>query len=131
MIQHDTTSIVVERDLKILLVKRKKGPELGYWCVPGGHVEKNETVLHAAKREAHEEAGNIKIISKRPVMAFVHDVKVGQRHKAHVFCGKVNGKIRAASDAKKLGWFTLEQMKRMNLTHYTKKIINKLYSKRL
>ncbi len=131
MIQHDTVSMVIEKDGKFLLVKRADAPECGYWAVPGGHVEKGESHLRAAKRESREEVGGIEITTKKPVFVFVHDIKIGHRHKAHVFLGRVKGRVRAASDAKKLGWFTLNRMKRMNITHYTKKIINKLYSKRL
>lgn len=131
MIQHDTVSMVIEKDGRILLVKRGNPPERNYWAVPGGHVKNGESHLRAAKRESREEVGGIEITSKKPVFIFVHDTKIGHRHKAHVFLGKAIGRIRAASDAKKFGWFTLERMKRMNITHYTKKIINKLYAKTL
>ncbi len=139
MILHDTAAIVIEKEAsirtksfsKFLLIKRADKPEKGYWAVPGGHVDKGETPYEAAKREAKEEVGNIKIISKKPVYIFMHDIDIGHRHKAHVFLGKVSGRLRASSDAKKLGWFTINQMKRMNLTHYTKKIFNRLYYKKL
>ena len=129
MILHDTVSIVVEEGKKFLLIKRRCEPEINYWAVPGGHVDKGETHYHCAQREAREEVGNIKITTKKPVCVFVHDIGLGHRHKAHVFLGEVVGRLRASSDAKKLGFFTLNQMKNMNLTHYTKKILNKLYFK--
>lgn len=129
MIFHDTVSIVIEKDGKFLLIERGHRPEMNYWAVPGGHVDKGEMPYETAKREAKEEVGNIEITTKKPVYVFVHDIDLGHRHKAHVFLGKVSGRLKASSDAKKLGWFTLNQMKRMNLTHYTKKIFNKLYSR--
>ena len=139
MILHNTSSIVIEKEAsirtksfsKFLLIKRADKPEKGYWAVPGGHVEKGETQYEAAKREAKEEVGNIKIIMKKPAYIFVHDIDLGHRHKAHVFLGKVSGRIKAGTDAKKLGWFTLNQMKNMNLTHYTKKIFNRLFSNKI
>ena len=129
MILHDTTSIVIEKDGKLLLVKRAHKPEINYWAVPGGHVDKGETFFQGAQREAKEEVGNVILTRKKPVYVFVHDAELGHRHRAHVFLGRVSGKIRASSDAKELGFFTLNQMKKMNITHYTKKIINKLYRK--
>ena len=137
MIQHSTASIVIEKQRtdarrrlsKFLLIKRASPPERNYWAIPGGHVDEGETPLQAAAREGKEEAGGIEIIAKKPVYIFVHDVELGHRHKAHIFLGKVTGRTAAKSDAKKLGWFTLQQMKNMNLTHYTKKVFNKLYAK--
>jgi len=109
-------------------VKRAYGPEINYWAVPGGHVDKGESIYKCAQREAREEVGRVKV-SKKPVYIFVHDIEIGHQHKCHVFIGKVAGKLRAKSDAKKLGFFTLNQMKKMNITHYTKQLLNKLYSR--
>lgn len=44
-----------EHDLKVLLVRRKKGPYENYWAIPGGFVQNNETLETAAQRELHEE----------------------------------------------------------------------------
>ena len=44
-----------EHDLKVLLVRRKKGPYEGYWAIPGGFVQNDETLETAAQRELHEE----------------------------------------------------------------------------
>ncbi len=140
MILHDTVSIIIEKKeqtgakrrkivSKFLLIKRGNSPERNYWGVPGGHVDKGEKPLQAAVQECKEEVGDIGIISKKPVYIFVHDAGLGHRHKAHVFLGKVKGMLKAGSDAKRLGWFSLTQMKRLNLTHYTKKIFNKLFFK--
>jgi len=45
MILHDTVSIVIEKDGKFLLIKRRNKPEKNYWAVPGGHVDEGETTL--------------------------------------------------------------------------------------
>ncbi len=140
MILHSTTAIVVKKEpkrrtksasncSKFLLIKRGHKPEKGYWAVPGGHVDKGETPYPCAQREAREEVGEVEILSKKPVYVFVHDIDIGHRHKAHVFMGKAVGKLSAKSDAKKLGWFTLKQMRKIEVTHYTKKVFNKLYSR--
>ena len=131
MILHDTTAIVIKKGNKFLLIKRADKPERNYWAVPGGHVDKGETVYETAKREAKEEVGDIEITTKKPVYIFIHDIDIGHRHKAHVFLGRVKGKIKAKSDALAVKWFTLAQMKKLELTHYTKKVFNRLYSKGL
>jgi len=97
MILHDTVSIVIEKDGKFLLIKRGNKPEKNYWAVPGGHVDVGETTFQAAFRECKEEVGDVEIITKKPVYIFVHDVELGHRHKAHIFLGKVTGKLKAGS----------------------------------
>jgi 8-oxo-dGTP diphosphatase len=44
-------------DGKILLLKRNVTPFKGCWHVVGGHVEENETLKEAVKREFREETG--------------------------------------------------------------------------
>jgi ADP-ribose pyrophosphatase YjhB (NUDIX family) len=43
--------------LQILLCKRAIEPRYGFWTLPAGFMENNETTEQAAKRETEEEAG--------------------------------------------------------------------------
>ncbi|MDR3451053.1 MAG: NUDIX hydrolase [Alphaproteobacteria bacterium] len=49
--------IVVWREDKVLLVKRKNAPGAGHWGLPGGKQERGETIMQAAVREVREETG--------------------------------------------------------------------------
>ena len=42
---------------RLLLVRRATDPYRGAWCLPGGHVDPNETASAAIRREVEEEAG--------------------------------------------------------------------------
>jgi ADP-ribose pyrophosphatase YjhB (NUDIX family) len=56
--------ILLIRNEKLLLVKRKYNPDAGYWSIPGGHLDLGEKVEDAAVREAVEETGfTVKITS--------------------------------------------------------------------
>ena len=47
----------VETGMKVLMVKRRNHPSIGYWALPGGFVNVDEDLEVAAKRELLEETG--------------------------------------------------------------------------
>lgn len=49
-------AVAVDED-RILLVRRGRAPGRGLWSVPGGRVERGETVAEAVVRELYEETG--------------------------------------------------------------------------
>lgn len=49
--------LVILRDARILLYKRMRPPEAGYWNIVGGKVDHMEPAEQAARREAEEETG--------------------------------------------------------------------------
>lgn len=129
MILHDTVIAVVKRNNKILMIQRAHKPMKGIWDIPGGHVDKRESIRGAAMREIKEEVGDVEL-GRRPIFSFIHDVNVGHKHKCHVFPGKPSGKIRASSDAKQVRWLTLNEIKKKDITQYAAFILNKIYSKK-
>lgn len=46
-----------EQGLYVLLVQRSRWPYAGYWAIPGGFVEMDESLEAAARRELEEETG--------------------------------------------------------------------------
>ncbi|WP_299521725.1 NUDIX domain-containing protein [Winogradskyella sp.] len=48
---------LIECNNKILLCKRAVKPKIGFWTLPGGYMESNETTDGAAIRETKEETG--------------------------------------------------------------------------
>lgn len=49
--------LAILRDGKLLLCRRMKAPEAGYWNIVGGKVDHMEPAELAARREAEEETG--------------------------------------------------------------------------
>lgn len=47
---------VVQHGGKFMLCKRAINPRKGYWTIPAGYMELNETPMDGARREAYEEA---------------------------------------------------------------------------
>lgn len=56
--------VIVIKDGKILMGKRKNAHGQGSWCCPGGHLNFGESIQNCAKREVLEETG-IKIKNLR------------------------------------------------------------------
>ena len=48
---------VLEKDGKYLLVQEAQEKCYGKWNLPAGHLDPNETIIEAAKREIKEESG--------------------------------------------------------------------------
>lgn len=67
-------------ELKVLLCKRAIEPRYGYWTLPAGFMENEETTAEAAVRETEEEAGaNIEIGDLFTLLNVVHV------HQVHMF----------------------------------------------
>ena len=49
--------VVIERDGRVLLLRRAHDPLRGRWVFPSGYVDRGESVEDAAAREAREEIG--------------------------------------------------------------------------
>src|SRR3989338_8020522 len=92
-LRHVVTDNLVLRDDQILLIHRIKGLEQRKWGLPGGYVERDETIEESAKREILEETGyevkvfkflRIKDSPNRPSedrqnVYFVHTCTVGDK----------------------------------------------------
>jgi ADP-ribose pyrophosphatase YjhB (NUDIX family) len=67
-------------ELKVLLCKRAIEPRYGYWTLPAGFMENNETTTEAAIRETEEEAGaNIELGGLFTLLNVAHV------HQVHLF----------------------------------------------
>ena len=99
---------------QVLLVKRRKPPFAGFWALPGGFVERRETLEAAARRELGEETG------AEPVhLEQLHTFGDPDRDPrgwtiSVAYLSVVNHdqartwRVQAGSDAQEVGWFDLE-----------------------
>ncbi len=52
-----STLVYCQSDDRVLLMQRRKEPNLGLWVAPGGKIELGESPYECALRELHEETG--------------------------------------------------------------------------
>jgi ADP-ribose pyrophosphatase YjhB (NUDIX family) len=71
---------VPEHEGRILLCRRAIEPRRGYWTVPAGFMENDETLQQAAARESREEA-----LAEVTIGSLLSVVHVLHAHQVHVF----------------------------------------------
>ena len=101
------SSALVEKNGKILLVKRRFQPHPGWWALPGGIVEYGETVEEAVKREVKEETGlDIKIVKLLGVYSKPDRDPRGHYVSVVYLAEAVSNKLKASSDAEDVKVFS-------------------------
>jgi len=119
-------AVVIERNNKILLGKRKGSHKAGFWAFPGGHLEFNETLENCAKREVMEETG-LAITSIRKD-TYTNDImKDENKHYLTCFiradCEIGEPKIMEPDKCEEWGWFDWDNLPSPLFSQY-KELLN-------
>lgn len=106
-----------EKELKILLIKRKDHPYIGQWALPGGFVNKYESLDEAAYRELREET-NIDNVYMEQLGTFGDRDDKGQPRDPRMWVISAaymalvpnkNLNPIAGDDAEDVAWFTVKK----------------------
>lgn len=122
--------VVLEKDGKILLLKRKVEPEMGKWCLPGGHIDFGETPEETVKREVKEETGldadDFKLICYQTEMGEYKGTE--QHYVAFFFSGKASGEEQPCPDeVEEIKWFALEEAMKIDLAFSHNEVLEKYH----
>jgi 8-oxo-dGTP diphosphatase len=98
---------IIQREGKILMVRRAGEPGYGLWSMPGGYVDRGEVVEEAAAREVREETGLIVQIERLiglfseaayPVMVAAYTAR------------EIGGYLEAGPEALEVGFFAWDDL---------------------
>ena len=109
-----------QRDLQVLLVKRRSWPYEGMWAIPGGFVNMDESLEAAAKRELQEET-NVQNVYLEQLYTFGDPGRDPRtRVITVVYFALLDSErlqVRAADDAVDVGWFSVYQLPALAFDH--------------
>ena len=103
-------AVLIEKDSRVLLVRRMNEPFRGLWTLPAGFINGGEDPAQAAERECLEETGLVVRIKK------VLDVIAGREHERGadfiiVYSAEIiSGEMSPADDADAVEWFERNQL---------------------
>lgn len=122
-----TTGAIIEKDGKVLLEKRNIEPFKGSWCLPGGHIELNETAEHAIIREIKEETS---LDFKPRFFRYFDEImpEIGWHSVVLIFTGDVEGSEEAEpTEVQELKWFGIDEAMKLKLAFRHKDILKEYY----
>lgn len=105
-----TCLVVVDKNARVLLVKRSVEPKKGAWCLPGGFMELDESPEYAALRELSEETGlkgqvdMLLGVSTNPSAQYHTVLMVGYLVKSY------SGNLTAGDDANDVKFFHFDEL---------------------
>ena len=110
---------IVEKNGKIVLIEKDRGPYAGMLGLPGGFIEWGETAEQAVVREAKEETG-LRIKAIEILGVYSRPTRDVRGHlMTVVFAARLlGGKLRGRDDVAKARWFHLKKIpwKKFNRT---------------
>ena len=101
---------------RLLLVKRGHAPAAGRWSLPGGRVQRGETMAQAVIREMAEETGLA--VRCGPLIGFAERIGPGYHFVIADFFVDVIGRrpLRAGDDAAEVRWVPFSALEEMELS---------------
>src|SRR5579859_3554935 len=109
-----------QRDLQVLLIKRRSWPYEGMWAIPGGFVNIDESLETAAKRELQEET-EVENVYLEQLYTFGDPGRDPRtRVITVVYFALLDSErlhVKAASDAADVGWFPVYALPSLAFDH--------------
>jgi 8-oxo-dGTP diphosphatase len=110
-----TVDVIIEVEGGVVLIERKNPPP--GWALPGGFVDRGESLSRAAVREAREET-SLEVALSEQFFAYSDPARDPRGPTVSVvFLGRAKGTPRAADDAKDVRVFALDALPPLAFDH--------------
>jgi ADP-ribose pyrophosphatase YjhB (NUDIX family) len=103
-------TVILDGDNVLLGRRSPASSYAGTWCIPCGHVEWDEDIREAARRECREETGlDVRVGEVAAVHSNFHNPA---QHTVGVwfFCEITGGIMQAGDDLDRIAWFSLNDL---------------------
>jgi len=104
---------------QLLLIRRNRNPFQGFWAIPGGFMDMDETLEMAAQRELKEETGLQDIVLEQ--LKAYSAINRDPRHRtiSVAFTGFLtdNQSVKAGDDAQNAQWFPIHNLPPLAFDH--------------
>jgi 8-oxo-dGTP diphosphatase len=119
---------LVQRQGRILLVRRGGEPGLGLWSLPGGVLEPGEMLENGVRREVFEETGlTVQTVRLFDVFERILRDKKDRLEYHYVLldylCRVTGGELKPGGDASDAAWVRREELARRPMTEGTLDVI--------
>ncbi len=106
-------ALITDDQGRVLLAKRRRDPEAGYWGILGGKVDFGERVAETCAREVLEEAGVEIEVGELVCLVDQIDLAAGTHWVSPVFRGRIlaGEPVNVEPEAHAaLGWFAIDDL---------------------
>src|SRR5712692_6514333 len=100
--------LVQDESKRILLGKRNKDPQRGYWVIPGGKIHAFEAIAEAATRELEEEAGLIVNVGDQFRVYEILNPPNEHRIVIYSWAKVIGGVLKASDDLSEIRFFSTD-----------------------
>ncbi|MHA1683520.1 MAG: NUDIX domain-containing protein [Promethearchaeota archaeon] len=119
-----TADAVIVEKKRIVLIRRKNPPFQGFYALPGGFVDPDETVEQACIREAKEETSlDVEIVKLIGIYSDPKRDPRGRTITGAFVCKKIGGVLAPEDDAEFTEWMPIEKLKEVDLAFDHRKIL--------
>ena len=113
------SAVIFDAQQRVLIMKRPRG---GFWCLPGGRMELNESAQECCIRETWEETGLrtqiIRLISVNTNPRSVVHYPDGNIHQSFVLCFEAHileGTLQSSSESETFHWLHQSEISNFDL----------------
>lgn len=118
------TNVILINERRLLMVRDREGE---FWTLPGGKIERGESVTDSLKREIGEELPFLDLADIK-----FYKVEIGETPhskvevKVYFFSAKASGSIETGAEITGSCWADRETLKTLKLSGLTAKIVDSL-----